>query len=1300
MEDGRPVWAPHPTEGFQMGNIVDIGPDSLTIEPLGQKGKTFLALINQVFPAEEDSKKDVEDNCSLMYLNEATLLHNIKVRYSKDRIYTYVANILIAVNPYFDIPKIYSSNTIKSYQGKSLGTMPPHVFAIADKAFRDMKVLKMSQSIIVSGESGAGKTENTKFVLRYLTESYGTGQDIDDRIVEANPLLEAFGNAKTVRNNNSSRFGKFVEIHFNEKSSVVGGFVSHYLLEKSRICVQGKEERNYHIFYRLCAGASEDIRERLHLSSPDNFRYLNRGCTRYFANKETDKQILQNRKTPEHLKAGSLKDPLLDDHGDFIRMCTAMKKIGLDDEEKLDLFRVVAGVLHLGNIDFEEAGSTSGGCNLKNKSTQSLEYCAELLGLDEDDLRVSLTTRVMLTTAGGTKGTVIKVPLKVEQANNARDALAKTVYSHLFDHVVNRVNQCFPFETSSYFIGVLDIAGFEYFEHNSFEQFCINYCNEKLQQFFNERILKEEQELYQKEGLGVNEVHYVDNQDCIDLIEAKLVGILDILDEENRLPQPSDQHFTSAVHQKHKDHFRLSIPRKSKLAVHRNIRDDEGFIIRHFAGAVCYETTQFVEKNNDALHMSLESLICESRDKFIRELFESSTNNNKDTKQKAGKLSFISVGNKFKTQLNLLLDKLRSTGASFIRCIKPNLKMTSHDFEGAQILSQLQCSGMVSVLDLMQGGFPSRASFHELYNMYKKYMPDKLARLDPRLFCKALFKALGLNEVDYKFGLTKVFFRPGKFAEFDQIMKSDPDHLAELVKRVHHWLICSRWKKVQWCSLSVIKLKNKIKYRAEACIKMQKTVRMWLCRRRHKPRIDGLVKVGTLKKRLDKFNEVVSALKDGKPEMNKQVKDLEISIDALMAKIKSTMMTREQIQKEYDALVKSSEVLLSALQKKKQQEEEAERLRRIQEEMEKERKRREEDEQRRRKEEEERRMKLEMEAKRKQEEEERKKREDDEKRIQAEVEAQLARQREEESQQQAVLEQERRDRELALRIARSEAELISEEAQADPAALRRSELSLNSMECGGVSLDFHPVTSKINGTRRTMTPEQMAKEMSEILSRGPAVQATKAAAGAKKHDLSKWRYAELRDTINTSCDIELLAACREEFHRRLKVYHAWKSKNKKRNTETEQRAPKSVTDYAQQNPAAQLPARQQEIEMNRQQRFFRIPFIRPADQYKDPQNKKKGWWYAHFDGPWIARQMELHPDKPPILLVAGKDDMEMCELNLEETGLTRKRGAEILPRQFEEIWERCGGIQYLQSAIESRLARPTYATAMLQNLLK
>uniref|UniRef100_A0A8C7NCQ3 Unconventional myosin-VI n=1 Tax=Oncorhynchus mykiss TaxID=8022 RepID=A0A8C7NCQ3_ONCMY len=1167
MEDGKPVWAPHPADGFQLGTIVDIGANSLTIEPLKQGQKSFTAQINQVFPAEDDVNKHVEDNCSLMYLNEATLLNNIRVRYSKDKIYTFVANILIAVNPYVDLPKLYAPETIKQYHGRSLGTLPPHVYAIGE-LFLLVRVKKCSQNIHINSDMF--------FFLpcRYLTMSYGTGQDIDERIVEANPLLEAFGNAKTVRNNNSSRFGKFVEIHFNEKNTVVGGFVSHYLLEKSRICQQSQEERNYHIFYRLCAGASEDIRTKFHLESPDAFRYLNRGCTRFFANKDTDKQILQNRKSPEHLKSGPLKDPLLDDQGDFNRMCGAMKKIGLDDTEKLDLFRVVAGVLHLGNIDFEEAGSTSGGCTIKNQSSQTVEYCAELLGLEESDLRV------------------------MEQANNARDALAKAVYSRLFDHVVTRVNQCFPFDSSANFIGVLDIAGFEYFEHNSFEQFCINYCNEKLQQFFNERILKEEQELYQKEGLGVNEVHYVDNQDCIDLVEAKLVGILDILDEENRLPQPSDQHFAETVHNKHKNHFRLTVPRKSKLQVHRNVRDDEGFIVRHFAGAVCYETTKFVEKNNDALHMSLECLVSESKDRFIRDLFENS-NNAKDSKQKAGKLSFISVGNKFKVRTLFMATLFM--GSSFIRCIKPNLKMVSHQFEGAQILSQLQCSGMVSVLDLMQGGFPSRAPFHELYSMYKQYMPAKLTRLDPRLFCKALFKALGLNENDYKFGLTRVFFRPGKFKEFDQIMKSDPDHLAELVKKVNQWLICSRWKKVQWCSLSVIKLRNKMMYRASACIKMQKTVRMWLCRRKHKPRIDGLVKVRNLKNRMDKFNKVIAGLKEGKQEMSKQIQELDASINATMVKIKTTVMTRMDIDHEYQALVTRSEQLLTAMQNKKKEEEEKERLKKIQEEMEREKNRREEEEQRRK--------------------------------------------------------QEEDDRRLRGCQIHYEAELIPEESQND-AGLRR----------------------------------------------GPQVQATKAAAaGTKKYELSKWKYAELRDAINTSCDIELLAACREEFHRRLKVYHAWKSKNKKRGNDTgntEQRAPKSVTDYAQANPAPPIPARQHEVAMNRQQRYFRIPFIRPGDQYKDPQNKKKGWWYAHFDGPWIARQMELHPDKQPILLVAGKDDMEMCELSLEETGLTRKRGAEILPRQFEEIWERCGGIQYLRSAIESRQARPTYATAMLQSLLK
>ncbi|GLD67747.1 unconventional myosin-VI-like protein, partial [Lates japonicus] len=499
-----------------------------------------------------------------------------------------------------------------------------------------------------------------------------------------------------------------------------------------------------------------------------------------------------------------------------------------------------AGVLHLDNIDFEETGSSSGGCVLKNQSGQTLEYCADLLGLDQDDLRVSLTTRV---------------PLKVEQANNAMDAWPRQCNSRLRSRGQTS-EPVFPFR------------------------------------------------------------------------------LLQLIEQGHRC---------------------ILVPRKSKLTIHRNLRDDEGFIIRHFAGAVCYETTRFVEKNNDALHMSLESLVCESKDKFVRELFENS-NTTKDSKQKAGKLSFISVGNKFKTQLNLLLEKLRSTGSSFIRCVKPNLKMVSHQFEGALILSQLQCSGMVSVLDLMQGGFPSRAPFHELYNMYKQYMPDKLTRLNPRLFCKALFKALGLNDNDFKFGLTRVFFRPGKFAEFDQIMKSDPDHLAELLKKVNKWLVCSRWKKVQWCSLSVIKLRNKMSYRALACIKIQKTVRMWLCKKKHKPRIDGMVKVRNLKKHMERFNEVVNGLKESKQEMAKQIQELAASIDALLAKIKAKVMTRKEIDSEYQGLVKRSEQLLSSMQKKKQEQEESERLKRIEEEMEKERKGREKEEQRRKQEEEDRRL--------------------------------------------------------------------------------------------------------------------------------------------------------------------------------------------------------------------------------------------------------------------------------------------------------------------------------------------------------
>ncbi|CAF4940397.1 unnamed protein product [Rotaria sp. Silwood1] len=519
LNDNKPIWIRDDEHGFLLGKIIDIGSDNVTVQLINNR-TTKVVPYDSIFQAEEYDK-DVDDNCALMYLNEATLLNNIRRRYKKDLIYTYVANILIAINPYKQLSSLYSIDAIKRYNGKSLGIMPPHVYAIGDKAYRDMRRVKQSQSIIISGESGAGKTESAKYVLRYLTESYGVhnGQ-IEDRINESNPLLEAFGNAKTTRNNNSSRFGKFIEVHFNNKHRVVGGYISHYLLEKSRVCVQSKDERNYHIFYQLCAGASESTRRELRLSSPDNFHYLNRGCTQYFCNSQAEKLLSKTSRSQDFISKGPLHDPQIDDLNNFNECNQSMDQMGLTTQDKLNIYSTVAAVLHVGNIDFEDnPESTKGGCKITSTTEKSLSITAEMLGLDQNDLRNALITRVLMTkTTSRSKETVIPVPLKVHEAQNARDALAKAIYIRLFDQIVAFVNKSIPFSSSTAYIGILDIAGFEYFPINSFEQFCTNYCNEKLQQFFNERILKEEQLLYEKEGLGLKKISYIDNQDCIGML--------------------------------------------------------------------------------------------------------------------------------------------------------------------------------------------------------------------------------------------------------------------------------------------------------------------------------------------------------------------------------------------------------------------------------------------------------------------------------------------------------------------------------------------------------------------------------------------------------------------------------------------------------------------------------------------------------------------------------------------------------------------------------------------------------------
>ncbi|MCP9260063.1 Unconventional myosin-VI [Dirofilaria immitis] len=567
---GRFVWASDPKDGFKLCKLRDIGRETVSVEPI-DGGMTITTRYDEIFPAEEDKKRmSMIIVSSLMYLNEATLLNNCRLRYARKQIYVDVRS------KYPDFHQSIRADTlfIQQCENSRISRAIDWHFAatrfrywqlyylkncltIADNAYRDMKRTRHSQSIIISGESGAGKTESQKYILRYFCESWGsTAGPIEQRLLETNPILEAFGNAKTLRNNNSSRFGKFVEIHFDSKDSVSGGFISHYLLEKSRICHQQE------------AGADEQMAKRLHIKPPSSFKYLKHGCTQFFSGPSTVNKIMKDRRGKQD---SDLPDGLLDDYTDFQRLLKGLCSIGFDMHELNAIFDIVAAILHLGDIHFVEniedtkalPFSTNyyweDGCIIEPSSKMSLHNAALLLGLNDYELKNGLITRVMRPGKGGVKGTIIRILLKLHEASAARNALAKAIYNKLFDTIVARINKYIPFGSSISYIGVLDIAGFEFFTMNSFEQFCINYCNEKLQNFFNNRILKQEQELYAREGLNVGCIDYDDNDDCIDLFERKVNGLLDLLDEETHLPKPSSHHFTICAHQQLKNHFRLTV---------------------------------------------------------------------------------------------------------------------------------------------------------------------------------------------------------------------------------------------------------------------------------------------------------------------------------------------------------------------------------------------------------------------------------------------------------------------------------------------------------------------------------------------------------------------------------------------------------------------------------------------------------------------------------------------------------------------------------------------------------------------
>ena len=740
-----------------------------------------------------------------MYLNDASLLWNLRCRYMSDSIYTYTGYILIAINPYKNMSHIYGDDLMFQYKGKSIGTLAPHVFAVADHSYRSMKNLGTGQSVIISGESGAGKTETSKIVMRYLAVVGGKfGADgLEGRMMKSNPILEAFGNAKTLRNNNSSRFGKFMKIEFDRDNTVCSASIETYLLEKSRIVTHTPGERAYHSFYQLCAGASADMQDKLRLHRAEDYVYL-------------------ARHGAEHVVIGGV-----DDAADFDEMHHALETCGFSLDEQDALFKLVAGILHLGNVDFIPNGQD----NAELADPQVANTAAEMFEVDPAVLRAKMVTKLVKV-----RSEQYEQPMSPQVAGYSRDALSKAVYSRMFDFLVGRVSDGLRSDAGAVknFIGVLDIYGFEFFDVNSFEQLCINFANEKLQQHFNKQIFKQEQEIYLKEAIKVAEIKYRDNQDCIDLLEMPRVGVINILDEECKMPKATDKSFAQKLHQQHGRHARFAAPKAGKKmgnlgaggGAGTTFTPDEAFVIKHFAGDVTYSVEGFLDKNMDPLNEDVEKMLFNSHNFLLHDLFPyEEADPNARGRGRAKKKQ--SVGGRFLKQLGELADTLGNTSSHFIRCIKPNNQQVPLQWDGNKIVDQLRCSGMMEALKLMHEGYPTRCPFDDLYGRYKDLMPEELSSLSPPDFVECLLMALEVPREKYQFGLSKVFFKAGQFALIDELTTNE-DMLDELVVKVRIWLMRKRFKKAVFTLVAYKKLSQRLQQKRAGDLFASVATQMWV----------------------------------------------------------------------------------------------------------------------------------------------------------------------------------------------------------------------------------------------------------------------------------------------------------------------------------------------------------------------------------------------------------------------------------------------------------------------------------------
>ncbi|XP_021303107.1 myosin-17 isoform X4 [Sorghum bicolor] len=686
-------------------------------------GKTVIVSISDIHPKDTEVPSDgIDDMTRLSYLHEPGVLNNLAVRYAKNIIYTYTGNILIAINPFQSLPHLSEPRTMEKYKGANFGELDPHVFAIADVSYRQMMNEGKSNSILVSGESGAGKTETTKMLMRYLAflggRSRTGGRTVEQQVLESNPVLEAFGNAKTVRNNNSSRFGKFVEIQFDKSGKISGAAIRTYLLERSRVCQINSPERNYHCFYFLCAAPSEDIKS-YKLADPSSFHYLNQSTC--------------------------IKLDEISDAKEYLATRSAMNTVGITEQEQEATFRVVAAVLHLGNISFVKGREVDSSVIKDEKARFHLNAAAELLMCDCGNLENALIKRKINTPEG-----VITTIVDPNSATVSRDGLAKQIYSRLFDWLVNRLNASIGQDTSSdRLIGVLDIYGFESFKTNSFEQLCINFTNEKLQQHFNQNVFKMEQEEYNREQIDWSYIEFVDNQDVLDLIEKKPGGIIALLDEACMFPKCTHESFSQKLYEKFRNNKRFCKPKLSRTA----------FTIQHYAGEVTYQSDHFLDKNRDYVVVEHQELLNASKCSFVSGLFPSVLEENT-------KASKSSIATRFKWQLQELMETLSSTEPHYIRCIKPNNQLKPTTFENINVLQQLRCSGVLEAIRISCAGYPTRKIFHDFLCRFCILAPEVFTeRNNEKITCQKILDKMGLH--GYQIGRTKVFLRAGQMAELD-----------------------------------------------------------------------------------------------------------------------------------------------------------------------------------------------------------------------------------------------------------------------------------------------------------------------------------------------------------------------------------------------------------------------------------------------------------------------------------------------------------------------------------------------------